>query len=215
MSLSRSLLLAPLLASLALTGCQMRNGSSSAPVNPENPDTARIAALQSENAQLKDSLSATQAELEKAKSDKSLGKALGKELGKGDAIEGTTVTEGGGLALSEDFAFAKGSADLNDDGKKTIEKIAARLNEGENANAKVFVEGHTDDTPVARHATKEKYGDNWGLSAARSASVIRALEAAHVEPKRLIGRFRGEHAPRATDAADKAKNRRVEIFLGE
>jgi chemotaxis protein MotB len=115
------------------------------------------------------------------------------------------------LALNEDFAFAKGSADLSPEGKKSIEKIAARLNQGEYSGSTVIVEGHTDDSPVARASTKEKYTDNWGLSGARAASVIRALEAAGVSAKRLKGQFRGEHQPRG---ADKAANRRVEIYLG-
>lgn len=209
------LLLVPLIASVALAGCQIRKGDSVAVDEYSQNDRQQadqIAKLQRENSQLRDSLAKAQKEAEAAKASPSLGKELGKQLGKGTEIEGTTVTESGGLALSEDFAFAKGSADLSDEGKKTIEKIAARINEGENASSRVIVEGHTDDTPVARHATKEKYGDNWGLSAARAAAVLRALEAHKVDGKRLIGRFRGENAPRAT-GADKAKNRRVEIYL--
>lgn len=209
------ILLVPLIASLALAGCQIRKGDSvvADEVGASNREQAdQIAKLQQDNTKLRDQLAKARQEADAAKANPSLGKELGKQLGKGSEIEGTTVTETGGLALSEDFAFAKGSAELNDDGKKTIEKIAARLNEGENAGARVIVEGHTDDTPVARQSTKDKYGNNWGLSAARAATVVSALEAHKVDGKRIIGRFRGENAPRAT-GTDKAKNRRVEIFL--
>lgn len=213
MSANRLLLL-PLIASVALTGCQIRKGDGVA-LNEYQDDKAemsnKLSKLDNENARLQAQLDAANKQLAAAKGDQTLGKSFGKELSKGSDIEGTTATETGGLALSDDFAFAKGSADLNDDGKKTIEKIAARLNEGERSGTKVVVEGHTDDTPVARHATKEKYVDNWGLSAARSAAVIRALEAHKVDAKRIIGRFRGENAPRVVEG-DKAKNRRVEIF---
>lgn len=209
------LLLVPLIASVALAGCQIRKSDSVVAEEYSNNDqqqSAEIAKLRQDNAKLRDQLAKARQEAEQAKASPTLGKELGKQLGKGSEIEGTTVTETGGLALNDDFAFAKGSADLNEDGKRTIEKIASRLNEGENAGARVIVEGHTDDTPVARHSTKEKYGDNWGLSAARAAAVVRALEAHKVDGKRIVGRFRGENAPRAT-GSDKAKNRRVEIYL--
>ena len=57
---------------------------------------------------------------------------------------------------------------------------------------------------------KDKYGDNWGLSAARAATVVRALEKSGVTADRLHGAFRGEHAPRGSD---KAANRRVERYV--
>lgn len=212
--LVQRILILPLIASIAFTGCQLRKGDGVAveEYHADNQQQAgKIDALERDNAQLKDQLEKTRAQLEQAKNAPTVGNSLRKEL-KGEEIQGTTVTETGGLALSEDFAFAKGSADLNDDGLKTIEKIASRLNEGENAAAKVIVEGHTDDTPVARHATIEKYVDNWGLSAARAASVVRALQTHKVDAKRIVGRFRGEYAPRVTEG-DKGKNRRVEIYL--
>jgi chemotaxis protein MotB len=149
-------------------------------------------------------------QLNKGKSAPTAGEQLTKIL-KGDDIEGVTPTERGGLALNEDFAFAKGSDELSAEGKSSIGKLAARLNSGEYAGSKVMVEGHTDDTPVARASTKEKFHDNWGLSGARAAAVIRALQSAGVDAKRIQGQFRGEYAPRG---GDKAANRRVEIYLG-
>ena len=116
----------------------------------------------------------------------------------------------GGVALGDDFLFAKGSADLGDEGRKTIQMLADRLNKGEFAGSRVVVEGHTDDTPVQKRSNVEKFVDNWGLSAARAATVVRELQKAGVTPERLRGAFRGEFAPRG---ADKTRNRRVELYV--
>ena len=218
MNAARTALLVPLLAVLAVSGCQIRgagggNSVESDELQAESQRSAdKLADLKNQNVSLAAQLMAAKEELAKCQSSPSIGTQLKKKMIDIEGIEGASKTESGGLALNEDFAFAKGSADLSPEGKKSIEKIAARLNQGEYAGAKVVVEGHTDDSPVARASTKEKYGDNWGLSGARSASVIRALQAAGIDAKRLRGHFRGEYAPRG---ADKNANRRVEIYLGD
>jgi chemotaxis protein MotB len=209
MNLVRCALLIPLIAVLALSGCKPR-GSQSVELEELRAENQRLT-LENDELNRKNSDLTQQLKTGRPGGAETVGAQLGRSLG---PIEGTTPTERGGVALNEDFAFAKGSAELNADGKRAMEKLAARLNEGDYATAKVVVEGHTDDTPVSRASTKEKYVDNWGLSGARAASVVRALQAAGVDAKRLHGAFRGEHAPRVTEG-DKAKNRRVEIFLGE
>ena len=217
MRVARCVLLIPLIAAFAVTGCHTRTGSGGGNVEQEEAanERDRLAAenarLSSDNASLKSQLANAQALLAKPAPD-TVGAQLGKMIG-GPEIEGTTPNGRGGLALDEDFAFAKGSAELSPEGKKTVEKIAARLNEGEYKGAKVIVEGHTDDTPVSRSSTKEKFTDNWGLSGARAAAVARALQVAGLDAHRIHGAFRGEYAPRP-GANDKAKNRRVEIYLG-
>lgn len=202
----RLVLLVPLLAAVALSGCRMRGGGSSNVVEDE---------CRSENQRLMQELDAARqrnAQLENrlAMAGEDRGATIGTVIG---PVEGFETTSSGGVALPDDFAFAKGSADLNEDGQKAIERLAARLNEGDNANKKVIVKGFTDDTPVAKASTKEKYTDNWGLSGARSAAVVRALEKAGVHSDRLNGAFRGQLDPRAGAGEDKGRNRRVEIYL--
>ncbi len=207
------LLIVPLAAAVALSGCRTRGGGG-------NGDVAE-AELRAENARLEQQHAVDQSrirdlqdQLQMAREGLNGGPTLGQTMSiAGDDIEGFERTASGGVALPDDFAFAKGSADLNEDGQKAIERLAARLNEGTNAGKNVVVKGFTDDTPVSRSTTKEKYTDNWGLSAARSASVLRALEKAGVSSDRLHGAFRGQLDPRAQGSEDKSKNRRVEIFL--
>ncbi len=214
----RSLALIPLLSATALTGCTVRGGKPAPVAAPASDETQD---LRNQNERLQDELARARKQLEAGNgtvADET--KAIA-----GGPIEGFEPTSRGGVALPDDFAFGKGSADLNAAGEKAIAALAARLNEGDNAGAQVIVEGHTDHSPVSRPVTKDKFTDNWGLSAARSAAVVRALEKAGVNPNRLHGAFRGEHQPRvAIDKSSKdegkindaqAANRRVEIFLGK
>ncbi len=205
----RLVLLVPLVAAIALSGCRMRGGGSGSNVAEDE--------YRSENQRLMQELDAARqrnAQLENrlAMANENQGATLGTTIS-GGPIEGFETTSSGGVALPDDFAFAKGSADLNEDGQKAIERLAARLNEGDNAGKKVVVKGFTDDTPVAKASTKEKYTDNWGLSGARAAAVVRALEKAGVSSDRLNGSFRGQLDPRAAAGEDKGRNRRVEIYL--
>ncbi len=214
------LLLVPA-ALLAIAGCELRPPSDDGAASSAGPEavviaegqrnqavenSARAQALEKENRALKAKISNQEAALQERQ-----GSSLGSTLSVG-GLSGTgfETTSDGAIALSDDFAFAKGKAELTSDGHKAIKTIAAKLNEGDLAGAKVIVEGHTDDTKVSRASTKERFGDNWGLSAARAAAVVTALEEAGVKADRLRGAFRGEHAPRVT-GSDKAKNRRVEI----
>lgn len=204
---ARHWLLVPLMSVLVLGGCRTRGSTDAAGPDTEmGPSSSgQMQALMDENQKLQQDLDAARKQL-------NAGPTLGASIAGGD-IEGFERTASGGVALPEDFAFAKGSADLNAEGQKAVARLAQRLNEGENAGKHVVVKGFTDDTPVSRASTKEKYVDNWGLSAARSAAVVRALEKAGITSERLTGSFRGQLDPRASGEKDKARNRRVEIYL--
>ena len=224
---TRLLTVLPVIAVIALSGCTLRNGGAAKkPVVDEvSPE---LQGLRDDNARLQHQLDLARKELDAGK-----GGTVSEEIKAitGGPVEGFEPTSRGGLALPDDFAFAKGSSTLNDDGEKAIARLATRLNEGDNAGQQIIVEGHTDTSPVSRPVTKEKFTDNWGLSGARAASVVRALEKAGISPARLHGAFRGEHSPRVAVAKDpkdagkaegdakhndaNAANRRVEIFLGK
>lgn len=111
----------------------------------------------------------------------------------------------------KDVAFNLGSAELTDEALAALRQLASQLNSGEYAGTKVFVVGHTDDTPVVRPETVQRFGDNWGLSAMRAAAVVRVLQE-FVSADRLHGAFRGQHEP-LPGADGKSANRRVEIRL--
>jgi chemotaxis protein MotB len=221
MMIPRALLLVPLAGALVLGGCARGGGSGHAdPSVVEKAQADEIKSLQgqvdSDNAQITDLKAKLAAALANQKDS-------GGDVGgivqsiSGGPVDGFVDTGTGGVALPDDFAFAKGSDALNDEGVKAVARLAERLNQGDNAGKKVTVKGFTDSTPVEHAATKEKFTDNWGLSAARSAAVLRALAKGGVAEDRLVGAFRGQLDPRDTgDSADaKAKNRRVEIYLSK
>ena len=94
-------------------------------------------------------------------------------------------------------------------------KLANLLNGSDYRDTIVVVEGHTDNTPLKRPATLEKFGNNWGLSAMRASAVITVLKSKGIAAGRLRGAFAGEYDPKVANTSrdNKAKNRRVEIYL--
>jgi chemotaxis protein MotB len=74
------------------------------------------------------------------------------------------------------------------------------------------VEGHTDETPLGG----DRYRNNWDLSAARAATVVTYLEAAHrARPELLQAVGLGSAHPVATEETAEARerNRRVELVI--
>ncbi len=73
------------------------------------------------------------------------------------------------------------------------------------------VEGHTDSTPISN----AKYASNWELSSARAGAVVRYLVERGVAPGRLAAIGRADNFPlvAGNDAASRAQNRRVTIFV--
>jgi len=108
------------------------------------------------------------------------------------------------------FDFAK--ADLRDSGRRAITKVAAAI-ERESPNIIVRIDGHTDNVPVKRAATKKRFGDLWGLAAQRALTVLRALQRQGIAANRLYIRAFAAERPIADNstAEGRQKNRRVEI----
>ncbi len=114
------------------------------------------------------------------------------------------------VSISDKLLFASGSASLNADARRILEKVGLVLNDHRNLN--VIVEGHTDNVPVQLTGIK----DNWDLSTRRATSVVRQLvDQFYVDPARLTAAGRAEYDPRGDNAtADgRARNRRTEIVI--
>ena len=124
-----------------------------------------------------------------------------------------TVTQKDGkvyVSLSEKLLFKSGSADVDPKGREAIGQLANVLRT--NADIGILVEGHTDSIPIA----SGRFRDNWELSTARAASIVRLLTADHgVRSDRVTAAGRGEFVPVASnrDAEGRARNRRTEIIL--
>ncbi len=115
------------------------------------------------------------------------------------------------LSIPSSISFASGKADLSEEGKKALKKVASTLKR-EYADAHLSVEGHTDADPIK----KSSFASNRDLSVARAMAVLRFLvEDCGVPDDRCIVAGHGQYDPVAPNKkdADKAKNRRVDIVV--
>jgi chemotaxis protein MotB len=117
--------------------------------------------------------------------------------------------------LASDLLFASGSAEINESALPRLRDIANILNRGDSQELNILVVGHTDDTRVVKPNTKAQHLDNWGLSTHRANAVLRALARDGIKEKRMGSAGYGPHQPivQNSSEANRAKNRRVEIFV--
>lgn len=114
------------------------------------------------------------------------------------------------VSLSEQLLFKSGSAAVDPKGEQALGQLATVLNA--NPDISVMVEGHTDTVPIAT----AQFKDNWDLSTARAASIVRLLTKDHgLDPRRVTAAGRGEFMPVASNEEEpgRARNRRTEIIL--
>ncbi|MBU2408641.1 MAG: DotU family type VI secretion system protein, partial [Gammaproteobacteria bacterium] len=111
------------------------------------------------------------------------------------------------VRLRGDSFFSSGSADPMASSLPVLAGIAQALAE---VQGDVLITGHSDNQPIR----SLRYPSNWHLSAARAESV-RAEIARGVDPARLRADGRADTEPVASNetAADRARNRRVDIVL--
>lgn len=119
------------------------------------------------------------------------------------------------FVFETDVLFESASAELNEEGKAELDKIADALNEirseiPDDLDWVLRVDGHTDERPVS-----QAYPSNWHLSAARAISVVQYLEDQGVPADRLVAAGFGEYHPIARGDSEAAyqRNRRIELKL--
>ncbi|MBS3942377.1 MAG: OmpA family protein, partial [Actinobacteria bacterium] len=119
--------------------------------------------------------------------------------------------ENRGLVVSiatDDVLFALGSTEIGERGWEILGAVAQILGDFENG---VMIEGYTDDIPLRRASY-----DNWNLSTDRAVAVLKVMVQEHGLPPEKVGAVGyGEHRPLVpnTDAASRARNRRVDIVV--
>lgn len=113
------------------------------------------------------------------------------------------------VSLQENLLFPSGSATVNAKGKEALGKLAEVLNA--NQDITVNIEGHTDSIPI-----RTRFEDNWALSTARAASIVRILTKDYqVDPVRVVASGHSQYDPVEPNATPegRARNRRTEIIL--
>ena len=124
-----------------------------------------------------------------------------------------TVTEHDGnlyVTLSQNLLFKSGSYNVDDKGKKALNKIAKALKD--NNDLDIVVEGHTDDVPMR---SSGPISDNWDLSVKRATSITKILIESGLDPTHVMAGGRGEHKPKVNEKTEQARavNRRTEIII--
>lgn len=133
--------------------------------------------------------------------------------------EGVRVV-GDRFVFSSEVLFAPGSAELSDEGRAQIARVAQTFNElsGQippEIDWILRVDGHTDDVPLSGSG---QFRDNWELSQARALSVVRfMIDDLGFPPSRLAATGFAEFRPVAEGATEEARaaNRRIELKLTE
>jgi outer membrane protein OmpA-like peptidoglycan-associated protein len=111
------------------------------------------------------------------------------------------------LNIPSDISFDTGRADIKPNLRPILDQFASGLSSQPNTEVRII--GHTD--------SQGSDAVNDPLSLNRAQAAKQYLAARGVDPNRVVVAGRGEHEPVADNSTDagRARNRRVEIFLGE
>ena len=115
--------------------------------------------------------------------------------------------------VNSDLLFAPGSWQISEPGKQVMAKLASQL--AANQQAKLIVNGYTDNAPVGRSLMKDGITSNDILSQKRAESVMQFLIGQGVKPELISAKGWGENNPVAPNDTPqgRAQNRRVEITI--
>lgn len=120
------------------------------------------------------------------------------------------------LTIASDQTFESGEADI----KPIIESKLIRMSETLMRKDKdafnglmVEIHGHTDNQPIENY----RFRSNWDLSSARASSVANIFMDSGLLSKniKVIGFADGQPIVQNNSTVNRAKNRRVEIFIKE
>lgn len=136
---------------------------------------------------------------------------------RGDSdIEVLPTGTGYRVVLREAVLFATASVELSPEGRRTLQRVADTLKDG---NELLVIEGHTDDVPVTKEETKKRFPrGNIDLSVGRAFAVWDYLvKEAGIDKGRISVAGHGPNRPRAPNTSDlnRHRNRRVEILVQE
>ena len=123
-------------------------------------------------------------------------------------VEGPSVV----VVITEGFDSGSDKLRTNPDLRAALKATSMAI--ARHPEARVSVIGHSDSQPITKSVAK--WSSNTELSKARAAAVAGALSSDGVPRDRILVDGRGEAEPMVVPektAADRAKNRRVEVAL--
>lgn len=121
----------------------------------------------------------------------------------------------GVVRWKSDLLFDLGSAKLQDSSASPLGEFADIIKSSSANGFDIVIVGHTCNTPIRKAATLAEHKTNWHLSVHRAIAVKDALEHFGIADERMGVMGYGEYRPivENTTEANKAKNRRVEIYI--
>lgn len=184
----------------------------------------RLAELEAENATLRQQLDAAQLGTIDASFNDDIDRQLEEvqnilaQLGDEPGDVTKFAVDGGYVyRVKDSILFDLGSTTISDDGREIMMTVAEDIRSRPHGG--VYVRGHTDNVPVVKPATLERFPHgNLQLSAARAVEVAALLiEAGKVDKERVIVMGFGPNDPvnPNTSAENRQKNRRVDIFVAD
>ncbi len=124
--------------------------------------------------------------------------------------------QGDRFVFQSEILFASGRADINEGGKKELDKFVKIYNEmvpkiPKGLDLVILIQGYTDDVPIR----SARYRSNWELASARAMEVVRYLIEKGIPPERVGASSFGEFHPVDPSLTDQARrlNRRIEIKI--
>ncbi|MFY9343879.1 MAG: OmpA family protein [Planctomycetota bacterium] len=211
MSIRKSLLLLSLVVSSLATGCTTRYQDMLRERDERIRElSGEVATLRGENADLQARPTAPAPANAAAARPESPSMINELQNAVGDDASVRYVRGRVSIGVEDSVTFDSGSTALKDSSHKVLRNVASLL-KGKFAGKRFYVEGHTDSDPIDK--TKDKYRSNRHLSCERADAVARWLIQQGVSESAIVVVGFGQHDPR--DSKQKARNRRVEIVVGE
>jgi flagellar motor protein MotB len=117
--------------------------------------------------------------------------------------------------LDTDLLFDSGDAELKPGGDRILREFADIFQSPEARDLKIMVVGHADALGIKGREVRERYPNNWHLSAGRALAVADRLRKAGIPEERMGVTGFGQHQPISANDTSEARqrNRRVEIFI--
>jgi chemotaxis protein MotB len=117
--------------------------------------------------------------------------------------------------LDTDLLFDSGDAELKPGAERILAEFADIFKSPDGREFKIMVIGHADAQGIKGREVRQRYPNNWHLSAGRALAVADRLRKAGLPEDRMGVAGFGQFQPvSANDSADaRQKNRRVEIYV--
>ena len=132
-----------------------------------------------------------------------------KELGIEELVEIIEERDYVLIRLNDQVLFKSGSAEIMDEGKKTLDILGKSLVPLDN---EIMVMGHTDTVPI----NTPLFPSNWELSTKRATNVVLYLvKSLDLDPSKFTASGNGEFKPIGDNntVEGRRKNRRIEFMI--